>query len=163
MDSGGYYIVQMAGQDLTKLTASLGFPNLMNPPMASVAKDLQAFKREYRKSGSVRSSALAAGYSKNVANSGLAHLPKNIKTYVLTRQKKLSKLAQLARNVTPEDQEMTVRGALLANVAQGKDQAVNSLKLLGQDKRVSMFTPDSVNGVIVIQAAPIPSFPTLPE
>src|SRR5690348_580402 len=130
--------------------------------MPNVSKDIDAFKRTYRKTGSVRSSALAAGYSQNVANMGLQSLPKAVRTYVLTRQKKLSKLAQLARNVTPEDQEMTVRGALLANVAAGKDQAVNSLKLLGQDKRVAMFTPDSATGVIVIQAAPIPSFDNVP-
>jgi hypothetical protein len=126
--------------------------------MATVVKDTQAFKREYRKTGVVRSAALAAGYSESTANTGLARMPKTIRTYILSRQKKLSKLAQLARAVTPEDQELTVRGALLANVASGKDQACNSLKMLGQDKRVAMFTPDSQTGVIVIQAAPIPSF-----
>lgn len=126
--------------------------------MASVTKDLSAFKRTYRKTGSVRSSALSAGYSENVASMGLTNMPKHIRTYVLSRRKKLSKLAQLARHVTAEDQELTVRGALLANVATGKDQACNSLKMLGQDKRVAMFTPDSQTGVIVIQAAPIPSF-----
>ena len=126
--------------------------------MGKVTKDLQTFKSTYRKTGSVRTAALAAGYSQSVANTGLQNLPKSVHTYVLTRRKKLSKLAQLARAVTPEDQELTVRGALLANVAQGKDQAVNSLKLLGQDKRVGMWIPDSQTGVIVIQAAPIPSF-----
>lgn len=136
--------------------------------MPQISKDLQAFKRTYRKTGAVRSSALAAGYSQNVANMGLQSLPKTLRTYVLSRRKKLSKLAQLARHVTAEDQELTVRGALLANVASGKDQACNSLKMLGQDKRVAMFTPDSQAGVIVIQAAPIPSFdetkpPTLPS
>lgn len=130
----------------------------MNQAMPNVSKDLQAFKRTYKKTGSIRSSALAAGYSQSVANTGLQNLPKSVHTYVLTRQKRLSKLAQLARHVTAEDQELTVRGALLANVASGKDQACNSLKMLGQDKRVAMFTPDSQTGVIVIQAAPIPSF-----
>jgi hypothetical protein len=126
--------------------------------MATVVKDTQAFKRTFRKTGSVRSSALAAGYSESTANTGLARMPKTIRTYILSRRKKLSKLAQLARAVTPEDQELTVRGALLANVASGKDQACNSLKMLGQDRRVGMWVPDSQTGVIVIQAAPIPSF-----
>jgi hypothetical protein len=126
--------------------------------MATVVKDTQAFKREYRKTGVVRSAALAAGYSESTANTGLARMPKTIRTYILSRRKKLSKLAQLARAVTPEDQELTVRGALLANVASGKDQACNSLKMLGQDRRVGMWVPDSQTGVIVIQAAPIPSF-----
>lgn len=85
-------------------------------------------------------------------------MPKSIRTYVLTRQKKLSKLAQLAHEYNAQEQENVVRGALLANVAAGKDQAVNSLKLLGQDKRVAMFTAESTTGIIVIQAAQIPSF-----
>ena len=137
--------------------------------MATVTKDVEAFKRTYRKTGTLRSAALAAGYSPNCSSTGMQHLPKVIRTYVLTRQKKLSKLAQLARAVTPEDQELTVRGALLANVASGKDQACNSLKMLGTDKRVNMFVADSQTGVIVIQAAPIPSFdppqtvPQLPQ
>lgn len=131
--------------------------------MANVAKDTAAFKRTYRKTGSVRSSALAAGYSQSTANTGLARMPKQIRTYVLTRQKKLSKLAHLARQIDANEQENIVRGSLLANVAAGKDQAVNSLKLLGQDKRVAMFTPDSQTGVIVIQAAPIPSIDSVPR
>lgn len=128
-----------------------------------ISKDIPAFRREYRKSGSVRSSALAAGYSQNVANMGMKSLPKSVRTYVLTRQKKLSKLAQLAKQITAEDQENTVRGALLANVASGKDQAVNSLKLLGQDRRVDMWKPESAQGIIVIQAASIPSFDAVPS
>lgn len=131
--------------------------------MATVSKDLQAFKRTYRRTGSVKTSALAAGYSENVASMGLKSMPKSVRTYVLTRRKKLSKLAQLARQIDANEQENIVRGSLLANVAAGKDQAVNSLKLLGQDKRVAMFTPDSQTGVIVIQAAPIPSIESVPR
>jgi len=130
--------------------------------MASVTKDLNTFKKVYRKTGSVRSSALAAGYSENVASMGLTNMPKHIRSYVLTRRKKLSKISQLAHGLTPEEQEKIVIGGLLANVASGKDQAVNSLKLLGQHKSVAMFTPDSATGVIVINAAPIPSFDNIP-
>jgi hypothetical protein len=131
--------------------------------MPKVSKDIQAFKKTFRKTGSVRTSALAAGYSQNVANMGLNSLPKSVRTYVLTRRKKLDKLAKLGQTLTAQEQENTIRGALLANVASGKDQAVNSLKLLGQDKRVSMFTPESTTGIIVIQAAQIPSFDAVPR
>ena len=131
--------------------------------MARTSKDMEAFKREFRKTGSIRSSALAAGYSENCANTGLQKMPVAIRTYVLSRRKKLSKLAQLAHEFNAQEQENVVRGALLANVASGKDQAVNSLKLLGQDKRVSMFTPESTTGVIVIQAAQLPAIESVPK
>jgi hypothetical protein len=131
--------------------------------MPQVTKDLSAFKKTYRKTGSVRQSALVAGYSQNTANMGLKSLPKNLRTYILTRRKKLDKLEKLGQTLTAQQQENTVRGALLANVASGKDQAVNSLKMLGQDRRVAMFTPESAMGVIVIQAAQIPSFEGVPR
>lgn len=130
--------------------------------MPQVSKDIPAFKRTYRKTGSVRSSALAAGYSQNTANMGLRSLPQSVRTYVLTRKKKLSKLAQIAHEFDAKQQENVVRGALLANVAAGKDQAVNSLKLLGSDRRVNMWTAENSTGVIVIQAAALPAFESVP-
>lgn len=131
--------------------------------MATPTKDIPTFKKTYRKTGSVKTSALAAGYSPNVAAMGLTNMPQAIRTYVQTRRKKLSKIAQLACGVDPKTQEDIVRGALLANVAAGKDQAVNSLKMLGQDRRVDMWKPESAQGVIVIQAASIPSFDGVPS
>lgn len=131
----------------------------MNTP----AKDLNAFRRDFRKNGIIKSAALAAGYAESSANMGLAAMPKSIQTYVLTRRKKLSKLAQLAHDFSSQDQENVVRGALLANVAAGKDQACKSLELLGKDKRVAMFTPESTTGVIVIQAAQIPNIDSVPS
>lgn len=131
--------------------------------MPKITKDVQAFKKTFRKTGSVRSSALAAGYSENTANMGLKSLPKTLQSYILTRRKKLDKLEKLGQMLTAQQQENTVRGALLANVASGKDQAVNSLKLLGNDRRVGMFTPDSASGVIVIQAVQLPSFDDCPK
>jgi len=131
--------------------------------MATISKDVKAFKKTFKETGSIRKSALAAGYSQNTADLGLQRMPKTIRTYVLTRRKKLSKLAQLAHEFNAQEQENVVRGALLANVASGKDQAVNSLKLLGQDKRVSMFTPESTTGVIVIQAAQLPAIESVPK
>ncbi len=72
--------------------------------------------------------------------------------------KVLGKFEDLGKQVTAEQQEALVRGALISNVAAGKDQATASLKMLGADKRVNMFQPDSQAGVIIIQTAPIPPF-----
>lgn len=137
-------------------------PNLTNPPMASVSKDVQAFKKTYRRTGSVKTSALAAGYSDKVASMGITNMPKAIRSYVLTRRKKLSKLALLGSQITPEEHENIARGAYFANIAAGKDQATQSIRLAMQDKRVSMLTQESATGVIVINAAPIPSFDSIP-
>jgi hypothetical protein len=126
-------------------------------------KDISAFKREFRKSGIVKHASLAAGYSENVSNMGLTPLPTAIKTFVHSRRKKLAKLAQIAHEFDAKEQENVVRGALLANVAAGKDQACKSLELLGKDKRVSMFQQDSQTGIIVIQAASLPSFEGVPK
>ena len=119
--------------------------------MAHISKDIQTFKRQYRKTGSVRSSALAAGYSETVANMGLAGMPKTVVSYVLNKQKSMRKQAALARSVDPQMQEDFVRGSLIDNAIRGKDRATNSLKLLGQDKRVNMFGSDVQQGVFVLQ------------
>jgi len=39
-----------------------------------------------------------------------------------------------------------VRGKLLENSMNGKDQAVQSLKLLGADREVNMWQPENVSG-----------------
>src|SRR5690349_19921934 len=47
--------------------------------------------------------------------------------------KTLTKYEDIGKSVTAEQQEHLVRGALLSNVAQGKDKATASLKMLGTD------------------------------
>jgi len=53
--------------------------------------------------------------------------------------------------IHPEDQENLVRGRLADNVVKGSDRGVMSAKALGSDKRVSMFTPEFQQGIIVLQ------------
>ena len=54
----------------------------------------------------------------------------------------------------PEIRAHILRSKLIENVANGKDEAVQSLKLLGQDKEVSMWQPESAQGVIVVVPPP---------
>ena len=44
-----------------------------------------------------------------------------------------------------------VRAKLLENVRDNRDNAVQSLKLLGQDREVSLWQPENAQGVIVVQ------------
>jgi hypothetical protein len=40
-----------------------------------------------------------------------------------------------------------IRTLMIVNVVQGKDKAVQSMKLLGQDEEVNIFTPDTAVGI----------------
>jgi len=129
-------------------------------------KDLDKMARIAAK-GTIRDALLAGGYSSQTAARGLAALPQGEREkfkqarheYAL---KKLGKFEDLGKNVTPEQQEHVVRGALLENVVTGKDRATASLKMLGTDKRIQMFTPESAQGILVINAVAIPSFDNIP-
>src|SRR5690348_2759142 len=111
---------------------------------------------------------IAGGYAKSSSQRGKAsmtHTDRDKFDNAVERHMKrtLGEYAELGEKITAEQQEKLVRGALIANVASGEDKAVGSLRLLGNDKRVNMFTPESASGVIVIQAVPIPSFDNIPK
>jgi hypothetical protein len=57
-------------------------------------------------------------------------------------------------SANPEDRKNLVRGALVENVLEGKDKATQSLKMLGSETDVSMFTPETMVGMTVIQVPP---------
>lgn len=119
--------------------------------------------RSFAATGKIGEAMVAAGYSRRSSQRGMASMShtnreKFSEALNAHESKMLSKFAEIGKSVSAEAQQDLVRGALLSNVAQGKDKATNSLKLLGSDKRVNMFEPDSKTGVIIIQAVPIPSF-----
>lgn len=124
--------------------------------MARVRKDMQAFKRTYAETNSIKQAALSAGYSEHTSNMGLKPLPKQLVNYVVNRQRRMDKTAALARLTSAQFQEEFVRGRLIENALAGKDSSCNSLKLLGQDRRVNMFTPDQQLGIVnvVLQNKP---------
>jgi len=67
-----------------------------------------------------------------------------------------NKLELLGRKISPERQENLDRGRLVQNVITGKDDAVQSAKQLGADKRMTMWQADSQVGLVVLAAPPIP-------
>lgn len=111
-------------------------------------EQIAAFKQAVADGKTLKEARLAAGYSPSASRLGKTGLPKELLD-ILTA--KLKPYARIGRSVTPEEQEAIVRGVLLTNAAEGKDSAVNSVKLLGQDRRVNMFTPDNISGLIVLQ------------
>lgn len=108
-----------------------------------------------------RDAMVAGGFAESSAKRGIDSMSAEGKlAYESARDaqamKKLKKFAAIGSKFSPEEQEKLVRGALLSNVADGTDKAPQSLKMLGQDKRVNMFIPDAQTGVIIVNAVPIP-------
>ena len=96
---------------------------------------------------------LEAGYSEAVARQGKKSITKPIRDELIAMHStRIKELAQIGRSVSPQEQEDIVRGALVQNALEGQDRAAMSLKLLGQDRRVNMWTPDVQMGVIVLQS-----------
>ncbi len=87
-----------------------------------------------------------AGYSQGVADSGWAGVPNKVIKLLAKRGLRYKELGR----IDVETQELITRGRLVHNVLAGKDKAVNSAKLLGSDRRVNMFTPDTQVGIVVL-------------
>lgn len=66
------------------------------------------------------------------------------------------KYIEMGRDLTPEDQDAIVRGRLLANVIIGTDKGTMSAKVLGSDKRISMWQADAQVGMVILKPPPIP-------
>ena len=127
------------------------------------AQQLRTFAQAVRNGDSLQNAMLKAGYSPTTAKRGKAALSKPMLAALASES---AKLAELGKLLSPEQQENLVRGRLALNTIQGKDNGTQSAKLLGSDKRVGMFTPDQLTGVIVLQvpaslASEISSMPIL--
>jgi hypothetical protein len=129
-------------------------------PSAITTDKIKGFKRAIESGASMHDAMISElGLAESVARKGKAGLSKRVLSELA---KDGMKFVEIGRQLTAQDQEHFVRGRLYTNALQGKDAGVNSLKLLGQDKRVNMFTPDSVAGIVVIEAPKsLPSIPVL--
>lgn len=108
--------------------------------------DPKKFAEAFKETGDLNSSMIAAGYSEKSARQGKARLSNACLAALMDEG------ITLGKTIKPEDRAAWVRGKLLQNTIDGKDVAVKSLELLGKDKEVQMFTPDSQVGVIILQA-----------
>ena len=85
------------------------------------------------------------------------HAKAGINKMIWAEFKKIGrKYIKLGKDLTPEEQELLVRGKLVENILLGTDAGVQSAKQLGADKRVAMWRPDSQVGLVVLKAPPIP-------
>ena len=96
----------------------------------------------------IRTALLDAGYSQASANQGMARIKRSLPLAAAYAQE-VERLKNLP--VPPaQARAQIVRAKLLENVANNRDDAVQSLKLLGQDRELSMWQPDFQSGVIVL-------------
>ena len=95
----------------------------------------------------------AAGFPPGVFKRGKAGINKSICAEFVKLGRRY---IDMARDLSPEDQELLVRGKLIENVIIGTYKGVMSAKVLGSDKRISMWTPESQTGVIILKPPPMP-------
>ena len=114
-------------------------------------KEIKRFASAVSKGCSLQRAMLDAGYSPSTARRGKAALSKPM-LEALARES--SKLELLGRKISPERQESLVRGRLVLNTLRGRDDGTQSAKLLGADRRISMWQVDSQVGLVVLQAPP---------
>jgi hypothetical protein len=107
-----------------------------------VAKDI------LREGKPIRQALLDSGYSQASANQGMARIRRSVPLAVAYAQE----VERLKKMPVPpaEVRAQIVRAKLLENVAENSDRAVASLKLLGQDREVSLWRSESQQGIIVI-------------
>lgn len=92
------------------------------------------------------------GFSEKSARQGMARIRRS-KPLALAYAQEVERLKN--QPVPPAAiRAQIVRAKLLQNVSENRDNAVQSLKLLAQDKELDMLRPDSATGVIIIGEMP---------
>jgi hypothetical protein len=89
------------------------------------------------------------GYSETQAKRGWDTVPAKVREMV---GKKRCTLIEKGRRIMskPELAQAAVIGRLMQNVEDGKDGGTASAKALGNWRAIDMFTPEQLNGVIVV-------------
>jgi hypothetical protein len=123
-------------------------------------EQIDAFVKVIERNGPMNEALLAAGYTPAQAKKGKAKLPAVLVRALIEHGGR--RYMEMGQALSAQEQELIVRGRLLANAISGKDQAVKSLELMGKDRRVNMFTPDSQVGIIVLGDATKVSADLLP-
>lgn len=100
----------------------------------------------------IRTALLDAGYSQASANQGMARIRRSLPLAAAYAQE----VERLKNSPVPPPaaRAQIVRNKLLENVAQNRDNAVQSLKLLGQDRELSLWQPEAQAGLIVLSVPP---------
>ena len=109
----------------------------------------EALDEAARNGNPVRDVLLANGYSQSVANQGWDAVP-NRALKLMKGQSKGKRLRELGKSLDPQEQAALVIGGLINNIQEGTDNAIQSLKALGNTRDLGMFQPEMQTGVVII-------------
>jgi hypothetical protein len=96
----------------------------------------------------VSQALLAAGYTETQAKKGMAAVPDAVLKMLPKKAKRLMNLGKADKQSRTD----LIRGRLMDNVLTGKDGGAMSAKILGQDRELNLWQPDSMTGLIVLEA-----------
>jgi hypothetical protein len=109
----------------------------------------EALDEAARNGNPVRDVLLANGYSQSVANQGWDAVP-NRALKLMKGQSKGKRLRELGKSLDPKEQAALVIGGLINNIQEGTDNAIQSLKALGNTRDIGMFQQEMQTGVVII-------------
>lgn len=124
--------------------------------------DAKQFAKAKLNGASTQMAMQSAGYSVSVSRRGWDSVNKACKEeYAKQLNITLAELEQTGGRLTADQRARIVRGKALQNIAEGKDESVGSMKILGQDREVNMYVPDNNAGIVIIECPR--ALPPLPE
>jgi hypothetical protein len=109
----------------------------------------EALDEAARNGNPIRDVLLANGYSQSVANQGWDAVP-NRALKLMKGQSKGKRLRELGKSLDPKEQAALVIGGLINNIQEGTDNAIQSLKALGNTRDIGMFQQEIQTGVVII-------------
>lgn len=96
----------------------------------------------------IKHALMDAGYTEASASRGVESIPNRVIRLMAKKGKRFVELG----GIDADTQEKLVRGRLVYNTIRGDDRGAMSAKVLGSDKRVSMFLPENQIGIQIINA-----------
>jgi hypothetical protein len=88
-----------------------------------------------------------AGWSELQAKKGWGAVPDRV---IATLPPKMQRLVNLGKT-DKETRRHLIRGRLVDNIQKGKDGGSMSCKILGSDSELSMWQPENMQGLIILQ------------
>jgi hypothetical protein len=126
-----------------------------HPTKPVEAKHREAAKNVLRKGKTVFEALVEAGYAPKQAKKGLLTVRRSSPLRVAFQQE-AERIAEESKKAPLFPSDSSLEGLIMArlegNILKGEDKAVMSCKLAGSHRKLSLWAPESVSGVIVINA-----------
>ena len=124
--------------------------------------------REYAKHNNLKEAMESGGFSSTSALRGwdsMSQKGKEICTEASTKQVEKSNASaiKLSKKMDTEHLRHAARGHMIQNMGERSDKGIQTLKTIAQLAETSMLNPENMTGILIINAAPIPPFDSLPK